>query len=429
MIRRSASTHGSALVAILGLILAMICLAGYGLLSTRQAWRENASKLLHQTVADADMYGATNDLRSYVADQFASHASANLAHLPGVTLGTVLTSTDGVTAYHQHHSQSTGGVLTAIQSSSALAPLGSANDPFYGIRAATTTFDYRQTAALTEESVMGDRAARNQQTDIRVEVRQFPLSQFSQFSTSNHLINAPGLADLGRTHAGGNLTLGQNATAVYPLTVAGELRTAPGVTLSAKQQPDAAQAYGISSATTVEARRALMQNTVVDNDVLQSRITTAATLPEMLRPPSENLGSTERNAQKLSSQCGVRIYFDGETHTFTATRPSGESDPATQNAMQTYSGPLLPRANGRPVVEFDVARLNTEGSRWNSYYLQSNRADAVVIIRNAETLPRNLSLATPHDVWMEESFNTPSDPSQIRSASIVTSGRVIGVAE
>ncbi|HWL50957.1 MAG TPA: helix-turn-helix domain-containing protein [Chthoniobacteraceae bacterium] len=58
-----------------------------------------------------------------------------------------------------------------------------------------------------------------------------------------------------------------------------------------------------------------------------------------------------------------------------------------------------------------------------------NRADAVVIIRHAETLPRNLSFVTPHDVWIEESFNTPSDPGLVRSASIVTSGRVIGVAE
>jgi|GEM_PF-6621632 len=423
------SKQGSVLVAVLGLVLALIGLAGYGLLTTRQAWRENTSKLLHQTVAHADIHGATNDVRSFIARQFASGASANLAYLPTVATAGTLTGDGDVTPYYQYGSQSSGLSVVATQSSNALSPLSELSDPFYGIQAATTTFDYRQSATLTTDSSVGDRSARDQRADVQVEIRQFPLSQFSQFYTVDHTLSNPGLTDLGRTHADGNLTITQNATASYPLTVAGRLQVGAGATVSVKQQPDAANAYAVSSTTTIEARRALMQNTIVDNDVLQSQITTAATLPELVSPPAVNLGSAAKNAQKLLGQCDVQVRYDSATDTFTATRPSGNADMPTRNAIQTYSGSLLPKAAGRPVIEFDVTRLETAGSHWNSYYIYSDNVNAIVIIRNGATLPRNLSIVTPHDILVEEGFNSPLNPSLVRSASMVTGGRVVGVAE
>src|SRR5690606_8006275 len=117
------------------------------------------------------------------------------------------------------------------------------------------------------------------------------------------------------------------------------------------------------------------------------------------------------------------------TNTFTATRPSGSTDSVTQSNLQLYKGSLTSRASGRPIIEFDVTRRNTAGSHWNSYYLHSSEGNAIVLIRNGGTLPRNLSIVTPHEVWVEESFNTPTNPAEIQRASIVTTKKVIGVAD
>lgn len=423
------SRSGSALIAILGLMLGIICLVGFGSLMTRQAWRETTSKVLHQAVADATMQTAPADLRAYISDQLSSQASADLSKVPVATEGGTQTHGGQTSFYHLHSAQSTGSTLTAIQSSGSLHALTDQKDPFYGLKAATTTFRYRPGATLSATSPLGKRAGRDLQADLAVEIRQFPLSQFSQFYPGNQTLNATGLSNLGRTHANGNLSIQRNVTATWPLTVAGKLQTAPGVTVSGKQQPDSTRTHTVSSATTIEARRALMNHTIVDNDILASGITLGATFPEMLQAPTVNLGSTHRNAQKLANQCDVRISHQHSTNVFSATRSTGTTDSATQTNLSLYTGSLASRASGRPVIEFDIARLDVAGSRWNSYYLSSSHSNAIIMIRNAKTLPRHLSIVTPHDVWVEEDLNTPSNPAQIRSASIVTSGKVTGVAE
>jgi len=102
-------------------------------------------------------------------------------------------------------------------------------------------------------------------------------------------------------------------------------------------------------------------------------------------------------------------------------------DGKTNGAMVLYSGVLNANAHGHPVLEFDVARLNAAGSQGKSYYVYCDDPNAIVIVRNATTLPRDLSIITPHQVWIDGGFNTPGDPTQIRQAAIVTSDKVIGV--
>lgn len=419
------STKGSVLIIMGAVMFAVIYLIGFGLLATRQAWRENSSKLLAQTLANQNMLSVSNDLRTQIKSQFAASAAINLVNSPKVNSGASLgheripifgyTASSGLTS------------LTATQGDSGLVSLQDANDPLYGIRSKTTVFHYRQSASLIADPALGSRGARDQAADVEVEIRQFPLSQFSQFYAADNILNGANLAALGRTHANGNLTLDTACTALYPLTVAGRLNFGPGASVAVKQFPGASNSYGVGSSTTMDVKRALMQNSVVDQDVVQSSITTAATLAQMVSPPSVNLGSSAKNAQKLSTRCDVVVFYNSTAKTFTAMTRGNTSDPATQTVMAPYTGDLQTRAGGHPVVEFDVSRLETAGSRWTSYYVHSDDPQAVVIIRNGETLPRALSIVTPHDIWVDAAFNTPADAAKIRPASIVTGGRIIGV--
>lgn len=401
----------------------VICLIGFGLLATRQAWRENSSKLLGQAVANQGMYSASSSLRAYISGQFSSSASISLENAPRAASGASL---EGEQIF-DFTAGSDLGTLTAVQGDAPLVSLTGASDPLYGIRAKLDVFSYRQAGRLNFESALGSRGMRGQGAEVNVEIRQFPLSQFSQFHATDNTVNGTNLAALGRTHANGNLTLGTACTTLYPLTVAGRLSFVPGASVAVRQSPIAGKSYGVGSATTVDTKRALMQNTLVDQDVVQSTITVAATLSQMVSPPGVNLGTAAKNAQKLSSRCDSVIFYNSGTSTFAATTRANLPDPQTQAGMAIYSGDLKAQAGGHPIIELDVTRLETEGSRWRSYYVYSDDPQAVVMIRNGETLPRDLSIVTPHDVWIDAAFNTPSDATKIKPASIVTGGRLIGV--
>lgn len=423
--KKPSSSTGSVLIVAGAVMFAVICLIGFGFLSTRQAWRENSSKLLAQTLANQDMFSASNGLRAYITEQFASSALIHMSNAPKV----ISAASIGDERFQMFNftAESDLSSLMAIQGGAALAPLTEANDPLYGIRAKSDVFNYRQTGRLAVESALGSRGARDQSADMKVEIRQFPLSQFSQFHAGNNVLTGTNLADLGRAHSNGDLTLETDCTALYPLTVAGRLNFGPSASIAVKTSPDANRSYGAGASTSINERRAVMQNTVVDQDVVKSTITTAATLSQMVSPPAVNLGTVTKNAQKLHSRCDVVIFYESATATFTARTRANTPDLTTVANMAVYTGTLEARASGHPVIELDIARLQSAGIAWTSYYLYSDDPQAIVMIRNGGTLPHQLSVVTPHDVWVDAAFNTPSNPAEIKPASIVTSGRVIGV--
>jgi hypothetical protein len=363
-----------ALVAFAGILL-----VGYGLVSSRQAWSESSSKQLYQVSAQEVMYSSANDLRKFLATQLTTQATVDLSGAPWITSGVNLLNPNQAQGFvpYTFNSQAAGNI-SAMQFTNGLATLTDSNDPLTGIAATKTAFTYQQSASTTVSSPLTTsdtlRGWRKMGTSLAVEVRQFPLSHFTFFSSTNATISGSAGMSVGRIHSNGDLTITGAAQTDYPVTVSGSLAVGVGGILAVRQNPTASS-QSLTSTTDVGTKRVLLKGLVADD----------------------------------------------------ATLASGTADAATVSGMALYSGTLAPIVAPHPVIEFDLDRLTTKGSTQAKYYISASDSSAVLILRNCVTLPRDISIVTPLDVWIDTGFNSPSDAALIRSASIITSGRVTGV--
>ena len=269
--------------------------------------------------------------------------------------------------------------------------------------ATSGTLTCHQTASLNTVSSLGARVGRGILSDMLMEVRQFPLSQFTYYSAGDVTLSG----SIGRTHVNGNLTISGTSSTDYPVTCGKTIGFATNGVLSCKDGSGAAP-YSVSASTSVDAKRVLFHTALIDNTVQKSNITiTALTITQLVANPATDLGSTVKNNQKLCKACDILIYYDATANTFSANLPTSGSNTTVKNAMALYSGTLTAMLPSHKVIEFDYTKLTTACGTYKRYYIYSSDASAVVILRNAGTLNRDISIVTPLDVWSIQRSTRP----------------------
>lgn len=402
--------------------LGAVTIVGAGLLLSMQAWSDNSSKEMFQAATQEVMYASTHDLRAYILANLETNATVDLSGIPGASSGMSFIA-NGNTLFPYAYSGSASGIVNAVNNAPSLSRLSDPRDPFAMALAARTQFIFGQASSLTYASPLATgsvaRGFRNMSSAMQIDVRQIPLSQFTLFSSSTTTLTG----SIGRVHCGSDAAVMGIAQTDYPLTVAGRISFMTGAGMSVRQTPSGV-AMSVTQSTDIATKRVLMKGTMLDQDVGKSRLATALPISGLVAQPSLNLGSSQKNAQKLSGACDVWVYYDAATGQFSSTRPTGQVDSATRNGMALYNGVLAASVNPHPVIEFDLNRLTTQGSTHSKYYIYCSDNSAIVLLRNGEMLPRDISIITPLGVWLDGGWNIPADPADTKATSIVTSGRV-----
>jgi len=222
--------------------------------------------------------------------------------------------------------------------------------------------------------------------------------------------------NLGRVHAEGDLVVAAPVDAVAPLSASGALLTHPGGAL-VLQKGNLPETRAFGSSMTAADYQSQGYGWVFErasHPVLLVRPVTTAEL--FCKSP---LAAPNKESQRLKPRCDVRILHGLDASgkdVFTLDWSAGFTPSNDFLKALQRTGTAL---------ELDISKLPATGSWPSKIWLETNHPEiSVVLVKNAQSLRGDLSLATGLLLQVSGSFNTVPP---VKKASLMTLGRVISV--
>jgi hypothetical protein len=408
----------------LGTLLVLLIL---GAALFRLAKNESASsqKLLQQDRGVAEMEAAVGALRGQLKNAFAQDAAVDLTSLAADPGPTSLGQEQGFYNVSLSVSSSAGDIVWATQNRPALVSLDNQDDPFRGARAFTTELSI-DTKATRIGQPQGAYDVLSLQSQPTMQIRQIPVSQFSLYNAGADLVlNGslfPGLTNLGRTYAMGNVTiLNAAASTEYPLTAAGNVELLSGGALQARSSPESAP-MEMQVASTTDPIWPSLAKSVDHSEIVSGRdlpmgMMSAATVGELTASPAMPSEGANKDYQRLYRQCS-RVVTEN-LRKFEVSAPTRAANPDESKGFSDDSRYEM----AGPVIVFDYAKVAPDASR-SSYYIVSTNPRAMVLIRNATNLAADLSIVSPHPIFVSGGFNAGPAP---KAASLISGSFVFAV--
>lgn len=400
-------------------ILSLLLLSLAGILSLSSSRREVTRKGLNRDFAELDARTLLLNLKSALVSQITQTGGFNLGQWPPASDGMLMSGPSGASSVPFQRSIRWTGTATG----SVHPDLGGNGTPASELSPLQGLLCRRVAdcgiVGRWEPEVTGNGHARAEtawQIAASLSISQVPISAFTYYSSSRQTLVSSSLDNLGRVHAEGDLTVSVPADALAPVTCAGGLFSKTGgVLMVTRGTPQETRAFG--SASTPEDYQVQGRGWIFERDSNPVLMVRPASTAELF---SKNpLPLLEKENQRLKPRCDLRIFHGVDAageDVFTFDGGGGFAIPAGLLAALHRDGGTL---------QIDFSKWPTSGSWPTKIWIETNQSEiSAILVKNAEGLRGDLSLATGLNIEISGSFNT-SQP--VRKASLMTLGRVVSV--
>jgi hypothetical protein len=452
MKRYSWSERGSILAVTLAAVAisAMIVVSYLTLTNDR---RERAGRILDQAKVQIRLEENILEVKRQIATQAKNSGRISLAAVSIPISDSNLDDTMNLTL--NGVADGSEDLLDFAPTSESMTSLSSNGDPFFGAKAMVSTVNAKASAQTTSSS-QNRLAGKDVTITPSIEIRVIPVSQFTLFSLHGSVSIDPAIfgGNAGRIYGAQNVSItGSGNLAVdYPVVSGGDIETGSGI-LSIRtsagtgaESPDPIdlndQVAYTNPADDAQAAWLAAARTTYD-----SALITPGSLPvDISLVPSRGHTVGMLDIAQTGQKCGLEMTVNVDqpdrfgyypvgavkgTSVWSAplrpTVPSKESkvpaQPMHQDLPIVAKQSNLNGASAQVVVAFNYAALPDSARAMASIYIHAIHnngapADAVLLIRGATELSRDLSIVSPHPIVIAGDFNNGANPT---AASIVTS--------
>lgn len=407
-------TDGAALILAIS-VLALLVLALGSILSVSLSRRQRIQKELSRDLADIHTRSVLLNLKPAMVEQIKQTGAFEIAHWKPIA-GKTLLSTSGQASgtSYDYNVQATGTALVAANPSLQATTQSNGYGFLEGLACGTVG-----RLAVSCRWEPGNQGNNNRhpsstlQISTSVTVTQVPLSAFTFYSSSLRTVAGGSHRNLGRAYSEGDLAVTSFVDASAAVGVAGALRVNPqGGIIIRKSATMESRAFG--SSTTPEDLQAQGNGWIFERDSNPVVMVRPVTTAELFSKTPIAYACKEK--QRLKPLCDLCIRHGSDnsgSDVFTFTGSSGANDPARIGDMVRREGSTL---------ELDFSKLNNWTIWPSKIWIETDRPEiTAVLVKNAERLKGDLSLATDLHIQVSGSFNTELP---VRKASLLTKGRV-----
>jgi hypothetical protein len=409
---------GAALILAISVLL-LLTFSLAGLLSVALGRREHIQKELSRDFAEMEARALLVNLKPAVAMQITQTGGFDLSRWnPGISETALLSPDEASSAMFQRR------IRWAGTTSGSAHPELRANVTSSSTTSLLQGLSYRPVATFTltgrwEPGASSNGNLRAQtpwEIATSISVSQVPLSAFTFYASAMQTVLGSAQNNLGRVHAEGDLIVAAPVDAIAPLSASGALLTSPGGALVLqKGTPPETRAFG--SSMTAADYQSQGYGWVFERDSHPVLLVRPVTTAELFS--KSPLAAPNKESQRLKPRCDVRVLHGLDASgkdVFTLDWSAGFTPTNDfSKALQRFGDAL----------ELDFSKLPGTGSWPSKIWLETNHPEiSVVLVKNAQGLRGDLSLATGLHLQVSGSFNTVPP---VKKASLMTLGRVISV--
>lgn len=459
---RKHSNRGSIIIAVIGAVAITSMIAVSCLLFANDR-RERAGRLIDQDAKEMALEGEILKAKTTIQNEVLQYGTLELPETQSLELDDHNTISLKLTVIGSSAASIRIPAVASSQSEAAnfnATLLENARDPFAGARARIT-----RVAVDAEMADTGSASARIRNKRVtaspEIDIRQIPVSEFTVYSAEGALeVSYDNFPDnIGRVFAEGNITVNGSISSSYPLVSGQNVDTGDTGTLTFSGQTKDHVYLQPSSGSS--ANRASWINDA--RTKYDSKIITPAILPVDTAPAfgvyqrADGAATTqtgEINLDTLRRACALEVRAIRQplpaAHQYSIIARWVQTNevatifgcksvsPARLGKGEAQGGPVRGRTRLEPPVANFVVGAGAAGDVLlainygtlpaklspSSIYFEvddgTGRPDsaALVIVRSAEALAKDLSIVTPHRIAVEGDFNV--SPAGILAASLIT---------
>jgi hypothetical protein len=413
---RTSRREGAVLILALS-VLILLLLALAAVLSFSLSWRQRVHKELSRNFAEIEARSLLLSLKAELVSQIKGTGEFTMSRWTTGHSTTFLDDTQQNTSpFFERSVVFNGAALGSINSSPALFFRQPSNSSFLQNLRFSPVTDFSLTGRWEPKGPVSGHIRDKTPWEITfpVSVVQIPLSAFSFYSSALQTVTNDSHHSLGRIHTEGDLILSRPIDADAPISAAGSLLIGPlGALILHRSRElesrsfwgeNASDSYGVQGHGWIFERDS--------NPVLLVRPVSTAELFSTIP-----LHSSAKESQRIKPRCDVRIIH---------TLDSAGSDVfifegIDLSAPKNDAAKILEH-NG-DAIEFDLSQWCLDGFWPTRIWIESTQPGITgLLLKNAQHLRGDLSLATRMHIHIRGSFNTEG---VVKKASLLTMGRVV----